>query len=203
MPYKICDTCQAMYYERRDGTRPHSCQTRKKGKRGPRKERTLIRCAWIDCTASIAVIEMWGKDGRKMYRLDSFNGAGLVRHPICEIHRELIRKHLGDGAIRRGIRCVLEQREDNFSRQIKSPLLRLMLYIRDGEACRSCKSTLTFKQAWHIDHAQPIFKGGSHSFSNLQVLCPACHAEKTRVEQSEASKAYWVNKSAQVIDFTS
>ncbi len=198
MPYKICDTCQAMYYERRDGTRPHSCTTKKQGKRGPRKERTLVRCAWIDCGTMVPVIPV-----NNMYRIDAFNGAGLVRHPICEMHRELTRKHLGEGAKRNGIRCVLDQREDNFNRRIKSPLLRLMLYIRDGESCRSCKSALTFKQAWHIDHARPIFKGGSHSFSNLQVLCPACHAEKTRVEQSEASKAYWISKSSQVIDFTS
>lgn len=47
--------------------------------------------------------------------------------------------------------------------------------------CNICSSLLT--ATFQIDHIEPLFMGGSDSETNLQALCVACHADKSRQEQ--------------------
>lgn len=35
--------------------------------------------------------------------------------------------------------------------------------------------------ATDVDHIQPIERGGSHAWGNLQALCHSCHSRKTAV----------------------
>jgi len=49
---------------------------------------------------------------------------------------------------------------------------------RDGGLCVRCGGTGT-----HVDHVVPVSKGGGWELGNLQLLCPACHSVKTRMER--------------------
>ena len=49
---------------------------------------------------------------------------------------------------------------------------------RDGGRCVRCGGTGT-----HVDHIVPVSKGGSWELANLQLLCVACHSQKTRMER--------------------
>lgn len=44
----------------------------------------------------------------------------------------------------------------------------------------------------HFDHKKPLAMGGSHTLSNIQGLCPTCHASKTREDRHKISE--WKNK---------
>lgn len=58
--------------------------------------------------------------------------------------------------------------------------VRLMAKRRDGWACVQCGA----KGKVEVDHIAPLRTAPERAFdlSNLQCLCPACHARKTRVE---------------------
>jgi 5-methylcytosine-specific restriction protein A len=56
---------------------------------------------------------------------------------------------------------------------------RLMAKRRDDWRCVKCGA----KGRIEVDHIQPLRAGGAaFDLSNLQCLCPACHARKTRIE---------------------
>lgn len=48
---------------------------------------------------------------------------------------------------------------------------------KQGYKCKKCR--VGFGVVYHIDHIKPHSEGGSDRESNLQALCPNCHAEKT------------------------
>jgi 5-methylcytosine-specific restriction endonuclease McrA len=41
--------------------------------------------------------------------------------------------------------------------------------------CVVCKTELS---RYHVDHVQPLSRGGEHNFLNLQLLCPSCNQVK-------------------------
>lgn len=45
-----------------------------------------------------------------------------------------------------------------------------------GWKCACCKASL--KAGYHVDHIDPISKGGSNDRLNLQILCPTCNTSK-------------------------
>ena len=47
--------------------------------------------------------------------------------------------------------------------------------------CASCRETLP--ATYHVDHKKRFSDGGSDKESNLQALCPNCHAHKTENER--------------------
>ena len=52
--------------------------------------------------------------------------------------------------------------------------------------CKKCVTTLS--SAFQIDHIIPKCQGGTNDVSNLQALCPNCHALKTQKEPKPARK---------------
>ena len=68
--------------------------------------------------------------------------------------------------------------------------------------CNICKKGLD-PRAIHFDHIKEYSKGGKTSLSNIQALCPNCHARKTnkdrvksiikRKAKKEKSNEYWTN----------
>jgi 5-methylcytosine-specific restriction endonuclease McrA len=47
---------------------------------------------------------------------------------------------------------------------------------RDNSICRICKR---YTSEPHIDHIDPVSKGGKCFYENLQVLCPFCNLSKS------------------------
>lgn len=53
--------------------------------------------------------------------------------------------------------------------------LRAFIFQRDGLACNYCG---TVRPDNHIDHVEPVARGGSNHPSNLVVACPRCNMSK-------------------------
>ena len=68
----------------------------------------------------------------------------------------------------KGVRCVSQRFKE-------------VVCERQGNRCAGCKDLLECTR--EIDHINPLWRGGSNSLSNLQALCPNCHARKSRIEQ--------------------
>ena len=46
-----------------------------------------------------------------------------------------------------------------------------------------CKGNVFLGAQWELDHIKPLFMGGNNERSNLQMICPNCHAYKTQNER--------------------
>lgn len=53
------------------------------------------------------------------------------------------------------------------------------LHIRDGWGCNACRKV---EHPMTIDHIVPLFAGGPNTIDNVQLLCNACHAQKSKGE---------------------
>ena len=56
-----------------------------------------------------------------------------------------------------------------------------------GWRCAACGELLP--AAFQIDHVVPLADGGADDESNMQSLCPGCHADKTQREAIRRAKA--------------
>ena len=63
-----------------------------------------------------------------------------------------------------------------------SKSVRNWVISRQDNKCKSCSMFL--ETTVEVDHIDPLWHGGSNAASNLQALCPNCHARKSKVEQS-------------------
>ncbi|WP_423804842.1 HNH endonuclease [Nereida ignava] len=55
---------------------------------------------------------------------------------------------------------------------------RWKVALRQHWCCNHCKMGLP--ETAEMDHCRPLHAGGSNAIDNLQLLCPNCHALKTR-----------------------
>jgi hypothetical protein len=70
----------------------------------------------------------------------------------------------------------------------RSDIKRLLEFQR--EQCATCRVQLikTGKGKFHIDHIQPLARGGSNGAENLQLLCPTCNFRKRDKTPEEWAK---------------
>lgn len=62
--------------------------------------------------------------------------------------------------------------------------LRRRVIERDGMRCQYCSAQVTADNL-HIDHKQPLYRGGKSDLSNLVVACAACNMSKGSWEHDE------------------
>jgi 5-methylcytosine-specific restriction endonuclease McrA len=79
--------------------------------------------------------------------------------------------------------AALPQLAARNTRPYITPLVKKRVAARQGWRCASCKALLD--ETFEIDHATPLFRGGTNNERNLQALCKRCHAMKSAVEQSK------------------
>lgn len=70
--------------------------------------------------------------------------------------------------------AVRRARKRNAFVEVVDPL---KVFERDGGICGIC-STLVDPKDFHIDHIQPLAKGGEHSYENSQLAHPICNSKK-------------------------
>ena len=56
--------------------------------------------------------------------------------------------------------------------------LRYKILVRDKSTCQKCWKTVDDGIVPHVDHIQPVSRGGSNEESNLRVLCNTCNIKK-------------------------
>ena len=61
---------------------------------------------------------------------------------------------------------------------------RIEIWKDKDHVCNKCLKVVKEKE-FDIDHILPIAIGGTNNISNLQILCKACHGDKTRSEQEQ------------------
>lgn len=59
--------------------------------------------------------------------------------------------------------------------------------------CANCKAC-TRRTGYHVDHIQPLSKGGSNWPDNLQILCPTCNLSKSDKDPIE-----WARKNGRLL----
>ncbi|MBS7805775.1 HNH endonuclease [Rhizobiales bacterium TNE-4] len=66
---------------------------------------------------------------------------------------------------------------------------RLAYFLQAKGHCAQCSLKITPGKRWDLDHVIPLSLGGSNDITNLQVLCQACHTQKTKSDVSSNAKA--------------
>jgi 5-methylcytosine-specific restriction endonuclease McrA len=54
---------------------------------------------------------------------------------------------------------------------------RALVYDRFAGRCYLCGREVP-RDGWHLEHIIPVSKGGSHTYTNVAVACPACNFAK-------------------------
>jgi 5-methylcytosine-specific restriction endonuclease McrA len=80
-------------------------------------------------------------------------------------------------------------RPDAAPRRRLAARARLALFLKARGRCAACHLAIHAGQTWHVDHVRPLSLGGDDGPDNLQVLCRACHREKTRRDIARMAKA--------------
>jgi hypothetical protein len=59
-----------------------------------------------------------------------------------------------------------------------TPEIRYAVIRRDGYRCRACGFSVQDGAHLHVDHVQPVSRGGETVIGNLQTLCTVCNIGK-------------------------
>ena len=60
--------------------------------------------------------------------------------------------------------------------------VRNSIFERDQGKCAYCNGQMLYSDNWHIDHIQPVSKGGTNEETNLVLSCSRCNLEKSNKE---------------------
>lgn len=64
----------------------------------------------------------------------------------------------------------------------------LVLFEKQRRKCATCKTSISAKKGkkkFHVDHVQPVSRGGSNNPENLQLLCATCNLKKHKKTPEE------------------
>lgn len=68
------------------------------------------------------------------------------------------------------------------------PRVKVRLFDAAGGRCASCRVQIRPGNGPQYDHRIALINGGANRESNIDVLCIACHAVKTRADVAEKAK---------------
>lgn len=68
--------------------------------------------------------------------------------------------------------------------------LRKRLFKAQDGVCHYCGQPLAYRDM-HLDHRQPVSRGGSHHISNLCATCSTCNLEKGALTEQQYFEHYW------------
>lgn len=68
-----------------------------------------------------------------------------------------------------------ERSQKGWVRETVPAAVARTVYERDGEVCAYCG---TNEGPFHLDHIQPVSKGGKNTAENLTVACNSCNSSK-------------------------
>ena len=74
--------------------------------------------------------------------------------------------------------------------------VRKVALQRDRHLCQLCLKEGRYTPGTHVDHILAKAKGGTDDLSNLQVVCPPCHALKSIHDQGKnprLRKRRWID----------
>ena len=67
-----------------------------------------------------------------------------------------------------------------------SPYTKKIIAFKQGWRC-SCGCGARLQPDFHIDHKIPLWRGGEDSIKNMTAMNPACHTQKTSIENQLGS----------------
>jgi len=88
-----------------------------------------------------------------------------------------------------GIRKELSKYSRKIPKRVLSRSLRIEIAFRQRYACKKC-GLFPIPPNFEIDHIIELQDGGHDVSENLQALCPACHAQKTRLNRLRKNKMF-------------
>lgn len=115
----------------------------------------------------------------KKYREDNREKYLDVRKSFYQRHREEILQNRSKylktetGALKARL-YQSKRRQHLRDGNVTSDDVQKLIELQKG-LCVVCKSELT---KYHVDHIQPLSKGGKHNFLNIQLLCQLCNQIK-------------------------
>ena len=66
-----------------------------------------------------------------------------------------------------------------------TPSEREELYEKSSKKCAQCDKEVKNIKSFHLDHIQALANGGTNELNNIQILCIACHIDKTNCENEK------------------
>lgn len=99
------------------------------------------------------------RDRITSWRRNYYSSSGHLRIKLANAERRAIKISTSDGSV-------------------TESFIQLLFLAQNGR-CNWCdKAFLDEKNSFHIDHINPLAKGGKHIAENIQLLCPKCNLEK-------------------------
>ena len=69
------------------------------------------------------------------------------------------------------------------------PRVQVRIFGRDGGRCKVCTRKVGVGgEPFQLDHRIALVNGGTHSESNLQIVCTECHKGKTKQDVAVKAK---------------
>jgi len=88
-----------------------------------------------------------------------------------------------------GLKKELTKYCKKIPKRVLSRSLRIEIAFRQSYACNAC-GLFPIPPNFEIDHIMELQDGGQDVSENLQALCPACHAQKTRLNRLRKNKMF-------------
>lgn len=155
------------YQENRDIERRKSARWREEN---PEKVRAQNKC-WYERNRQSAL------SYSKQYRKDNPEKCKIARDLWAERNKERLSQLRRAASFRRRVREAMAE-----GTHTVDDIKRLL--IEQRRHCAACNADLN-KTGYHVDHIQPLARGGTNWPDNLQILCPPCNLSKGAKDPAE------------------